>query len=120
RGGRPVLRRRQLLSDVRGGPARDLPGRGDGVRRQSVQGYSGAARAEPETRVDRRATGALESGAPQNVAKEVPVPVVDSHCHVSPVWYEPVEVLLSQMERNGVDHAVLIQMAGQANNDYQF
>src|SRR5437763_16159730 len=24
------------------------------------------------------------------------------------------------MERNGVDHAVLIQMAGQANNDYQF
>ena len=29
-------------------------------------------------------------------------------------------VLLSQMERNGVDHAVLIQMAGQANNAYQF
>jgi L-fuconolactonase len=48
------------------------------------------------------------------------VPVIDSHCHVSPVWYEPVEVLLFQMERNGVDHAVLIQMMGQANNDYQF
>ena len=48
------------------------------------------------------------------------MPTVDAHCHVSPVWYEPVESLLSQMERNGVDHAVLIQMQGQANNDYQF
>ena len=48
------------------------------------------------------------------------MPIVDSHCHASPVWYEPVESLLSQMERNGVDHAVLIQMQGQANNDYQF
>ncbi len=46
--------------------------------------------------------------------------IVDSHCHVSPVWYEPVESLLHQMERNGVEHAVLIQMQGQANNDYQF
>jgi L-fuconolactonase len=46
--------------------------------------------------------------------------IVDSHCHVSPVWYEPVESLLHQMERNEVEHAVLIQMQGQANNDYQF
>ncbi len=38
------------------------------------------------------------------------VPVVDAHCHVSPVWYEPVETLLFQMERNGVDTAILIQM----------
>jgi L-fuconolactonase len=49
----------------------------------------------------------------------LPVPVVDSHCHVSPSWYEPVEVLLFQMERNGVDHASLIQMNGQADNRYQ-
>lgn len=47
------------------------------------------------------------------------MPVVDSHCHVSPSWYEPVELLLFQMERNGVDHAVLIQMQGQSDNRYQ-
>ncbi len=48
------------------------------------------------------------------------MPVVDSHCHVSSVWYEPVESLLHQMERNDVDHAVLIQMMGQYDNQYQF
>jgi len=46
--------------------------------------------------------------------------IVDSHCHVSPHWYEPVESLLSQMDRNGVERAVLIQMNGQADNEYQF
>lgn len=46
--------------------------------------------------------------------------IVDSHCHISPVWYEPVEALLFQMDRNGVDHAVLIQMNGQADPTYQF
>jgi L-fuconolactonase len=46
--------------------------------------------------------------------------VVDSHCHVSPAWYEPVESLLDQMDRNGVSHAVLIQMNGQVHNDYLF
>src|SRR6266498_324720 len=47
------------------------------------------------------------------------MPVVDSHCHVSLTWYEPVEVLLFQMERNQVDHAILIQMQGQFDNSYQ-
>ncbi len=46
--------------------------------------------------------------------------VVDSHCHVSRSWYEPVETLLFQMERYNVAHAVLVQMQGQTNNDYQF
>lgn len=46
--------------------------------------------------------------------------IVDSHCHVSPCWYEPVESLADQMDRNGVDKAVLIQMQGQYDNDYQF
>jgi L-fuconolactonase len=46
--------------------------------------------------------------------------IVDSHCHASPVWYEPVETLLFQMERYGVSHAVLVQMQGQTNNAYQF
>ncbi len=45
--------------------------------------------------------------------------IVDSHCHVSDCWYEPVESLLDQMERNGVEKAILIQMQGQANNAYQ-
>ena len=31
------------------------------------------------------------------------MPIVDSHCDLSLSWYEPVEVLLFQMERNGVD-----------------
>jgi L-fuconolactonase len=46
--------------------------------------------------------------------------IVDSHCHVSLSWYEPVETLLFQMERYGVAHAVLVQMQGQMNNAYQF
>ena len=43
---------------------------------------------------------------------------VDAHCHVSPVWYEPVETLLEQMGRNGVDQAVLVQALGQFDNAY--
>ena len=46
--------------------------------------------------------------------------IVDTHCHVSPCWYEPVESLVSQMDRHGVDKAVLIQMLGQYDNAYQF
>ena len=46
--------------------------------------------------------------------------VVDSHCHVSSSWYEPVESLIYQMNANGVDHAVLVQMQGQNDNSYQF
>ena len=36
--------------------------------------------------------------------------LVNTHCHVSPYWYEPVETLLYQMNSNGVDKAVLIQL----------
>ena len=46
--------------------------------------------------------------------------IVDSHCHVSSIWYEPVESLLHQMDANDVAHAVLVQMQGQADNSYQF
>ena len=46
--------------------------------------------------------------------------IVDTHCHAAPGWYEPVESLLFQMDRYGVEQAVLIQMRGQTNNDYQF
>jgi len=46
--------------------------------------------------------------------------VVDSHCHTSPYWFEPVESLLHQMDRNDVERAVLIQYNGQTDNEYQF
>lgn len=46
--------------------------------------------------------------------------VVDSHCHAGPYWFEPVESLLFEMDRNDVDAAILIQFNGQTNNDYLF
>lgn len=45
--------------------------------------------------------------------------VVDSHCHVSPYWFEPVESLLYQMDRYEVQHAILIQDSSTPDNDYQ-
>ena len=45
--------------------------------------------------------------------------VVDTHCHVSLAWYEPVESLLLQMDRNQVQNALLIQIGGQYDNSYQ-
>ena len=44
--------------------------------------------------------------------------IVDTHCHASPYWFEPVEVLLDEMARNGVDHAVLTQFFGVYDNSY--
>jgi L-fuconolactonase len=45
--------------------------------------------------------------------------IVDSHCHVAAIWYEPVETLLFQMDRTGVGLGVLIQILGQYDNSYQ-
>lgn len=45
--------------------------------------------------------------------------IVDSHCHCGDIWYEPVEVLLFQMDRVGVARAVLIEYFGQYDNRYQ-
>jgi L-fuconolactonase len=47
------------------------------------------------------------------------VRLIDSHCHAALGWYEPVEVLLAQMDRNGVEQAALIQINGQSDNSYQ-
>ena len=44
--------------------------------------------------------------------------IVDTHCHATPYWYEPVEILVKQMELNGVDRAVLIQIIGWFDNTY--
>ena len=46
--------------------------------------------------------------------------IVDTHCHASLGWFEPVEALIHQMDENEVQHAVLVQIRGQYNNDYQF
>ena len=44
--------------------------------------------------------------------------VVDTHCHTSRYWYEPVETLLDVMSRNGVDQASLIQLGCVYDNAY--
>jgi L-fuconolactonase len=46
--------------------------------------------------------------------------IIDTHCHASPVWYEPVESLLHHMDRSGVERALLVQYKGQFDNTYQF
>jgi L-fuconolactonase len=46
--------------------------------------------------------------------------IVDCHVHVSDCWYEPVETLLYDMDQNGVENAVLVQMQGQTDNNYLF
>ena len=43
---------------------------------------------------------------------------VDTHCHASPYWYAPVESLLDEMTRAGVDKATLIQIGGIYDNSY--
>ena len=48
-----------------------------------------------------------------------PLTVVDSHCHASLAWFQPVESLVHEMDQNGVAHAVLIQIRGQYDNSYQ-
>jgi L-fuconolactonase len=45
--------------------------------------------------------------------------IVDAHCHVSELFFEPVELLVYQMERNEVQQAALIQIRGQYDNSYQ-
>ena len=46
--------------------------------------------------------------------------IVDTHCHATPYWYEPIETLIYQMDQNEVDQAVLVQINGQFDNTYQF
>ena len=44
--------------------------------------------------------------------------IVDTHCHASLSWFEPVETLLFQMDTYGVDKAVLVQHGGEYDNSY--
>jgi L-fuconolactonase len=45
--------------------------------------------------------------------------ICDTHCHASLAWYAPVESLLHEMDANGVEQALLIQIRGQFDNSYQ-
>ncbi len=38
--------------------------------------------------------------------------IVDTHCHAGSSWFEPVDLILFQMDRNDVDKAVLMQHRG--------
>jgi L-fuconolactonase len=44
--------------------------------------------------------------------------VVDTHVHAGLTKYEPIESLVDQMFRHRVDHAVLVQHAGEFDNTY--
>jgi L-fuconolactonase len=42
--------------------------------------------------------------------------IVDTHCHADDRWYEPVDTLLFNMDRCGVDRAVLVQILGSTDS----
>ena len=44
--------------------------------------------------------------------------VVDTHCHALTYWFEPTEILLDEITRNGVDKAVLTQFFVVYDNSY--
>ena len=44
--------------------------------------------------------------------------IVDAHCHAGLSWFEPVELLLHQMNANDVQKAVLVQHGGAFDNGY--
>ena len=44
--------------------------------------------------------------------------IIDTHVHVGIEKYEPVEILLDRMTRNGVGKAVLVQYGGNPDNTY--
>ena len=46
--------------------------------------------------------------------------IVDSHCHATPMWYGDVDAILFEMDRNKVQHAMLVQIGGYFDNEYQF
>ncbi|MBI2858377.1 MAG: amidohydrolase [Chloroflexi bacterium] len=46
------------------------------------------------------------------------MPIVDTQVHTSLNWFEPVEVIIFQMDRAVVEKATLVQLEGQADNSY--
>jgi L-fuconolactonase len=69
------------------------------------------------------ALGAGFVKAPEAFAQSAPAGmrgIVDAQAYTSDVWYLPVESLLGEMSRAGVERAVLVQYEGEIDNDYQF
>ena len=69
------------------------------------------------------ALGAGFMKAPAAFAQSAPAGmrgIVDAQAYVSDVWYLPVESLIGEMSRAGVERAVLVQYDGEIDNDYQF
>src|SRR5262245_57285978 len=60
----------------------------------------------------------LSGTKPLGVTMSDQFPIIDSHVHVAPNWYEPVESLLFHMDTVGVDKAILVQQQGQFDNRY--
>jgi L-fuconolactonase len=50
--------------------------------------------------------------------KEVEMAIVDTHVHVALHTYEPVEILLTQMQYNNVEKTVLVQSTTTTDNTY--
>ena len=46
--------------------------------------------------------------------------IIDTHTHAGNNWFEPIEVLEFQMDRNGVDKALLVQHGGVFDSGYLF
>ena len=46
--------------------------------------------------------------------------IIDSHCHAGLSWFEPIEMLITQMDLNNVGKGVLIQHKGVHDNSYLF
>lgn len=44
--------------------------------------------------------------------------VVDTDCHTQSYWYKPIEILMNQIYRHGVDKAVPVQINKQFDNSY--
>ena len=44
--------------------------------------------------------------------------IIDTHCHAGESWFEPIELLLHQMDANIVEKAVLVQHRGVYDNSY--
>ncbi len=46
------------------------------------------------------------------------IKVIDTHCHAGLDWFEPIEMLIYQMDLCDVEKAVLVQHRGQYDNTY--
>jgi len=63
---------------------------------------------------------ATASGSARLAPADQSMMIVDSHCHATPVWYADLDALVFEQDRNGVEHAVLVQIGGYFDNQYQF